>query len=310
LLSLVPASADANRPLLALKDVLWLLHFYPVRWVARVCPTAFLEVMETAVGHTYRSIRIRERRLAAARMSEALGLSAEAANDLASRFIGHAVRRAHFDLRVLSGRACFFPTGSTIVGREHLDRAIADQKGVLLLGVHRFGTRQALLALRELGYPILTVRASQVSAAYGRLGRRWAGRIQPWVLERTFPDRVSPGDPDLILKILGRLRAGGAVFMTADTQRARNAVLVPFLDATIRVNPGVLEVCRLAGSRLLPLDGLYDEKGIRIEFSAPLDLRSGGTRADCARDNLRLLVTELERLVRACPDQWTKWVDL
>jgi KDO2-lipid IV(A) lauroyltransferase len=292
------------------KDLLWLIQFYPLRMAARVSPERLLDLTEAMSERIYRPLRRHQQRLAAARMEHLLGASADEADALSRRFIGHAIRVAYFNLRLFADRARLFPDGSTIVGREHLDRAVAAGRGVVLFGLHRFAAPQTLLALREMGYPILTVRSRNVPATYGRLVRRWATRRQPWVLDRTFPDRVVPGDPDQILKILGRLRAGGTVWVTTDTQHAPNAVVLPFLHGNVRVSAGVLDVCRLTGCPLLSLDGRYEGSRLRIEVSAPVELRTEGTRSDWMHDNLPLVVAVMERLVVACPDQWTKWVDL
>jgi len=128
------------------------------------------------------------------------------------------------------------------------------------------------------------------------------------VLDRTFPDGILSYDPDCTLKILWRLRAGGIVYIAADT-RSRTSVAVPFLGGQLVVSRGVLEVARLAGCPLLPYDCTYDADGLRIELGVPLQLRADGRPADYIANNLPILVAALERQIKACPDQWTLWME-
>jgi hypothetical protein len=46
---------------------------------------------------------------------------------------------------------------------------------------------------------------------------------------------------------------------------------------------------------------------LQVELGAPLPFQTTGTAEECARLNLPILVAELERQVRAHPDQWETW---
>jgi lauroyl/myristoyl acyltransferase len=245
-------------------------------------------------------------------MQDALGIPAAVADALARRALRAVEARAHFELRLAAGRATLFPEGSTMTGLEHFDRALGTGKGVILVTIHRFAALQGLLALRERGYPILAVRARQGGRSFGRIVRRLAARAR--AVTPLWPDRLTPDDPDLPLKILTQLRAGGPLYLTADVQHTKHAVPVKFMNGVLRVNPGVFEFARLTGCQLVPIDIRYDldasggDTRLRIDFEAPLICRSSGNKDERDRDNLSTLAATLERMVRRCPEQWKRWI--
>ena len=302
-----PSVADSDVPILQFRDVLWLIHLYPLGWLVRRCPMAVLDLLEMLVTFAYQTLQRRQRDVVAMRMRERLGIADNEAQMLARRYFQHVSRRAQLDLRTLCERPMGRWANLSVLGRQHLERALSEGTGALLVSVHRFAARHATLAFRDTGFPVFAVHANMIPQ-YSRLGRRWIGRKYQLVLDRTFPDGILSYDPDCTLKILWRLRAGGIVYIAADT-RSRTSVAVPFLGGQLVVSRGVLEVARLAGCPLLPYDCTYDADGLRIELGVPLQLRADGRPADYIANNLPILVAALERQIKACPDQWTLWME-
>ena len=211
---------------------------------------------------------------------------------------------------MLVGRPPSITGQPRVLGLEHLDQALEKNLGVLLISIHWFASRLAKRLLEQMNYRILTVRAWR-GKGLGRVGNRW---LLPRVLERSAiirgeSESVDLDDPGCALVLARRLREGGIVHIASDARESNTAVTVPFLDGQVTLSSGVLELARLCRCPALPLVAVYDAMGeIRIELGAPLGFRYEGTAKECARENLPVLVTELERQVRLAPDQWRFWI--
>jgi len=294
-------------PIVKWRDVLWLMHFYPLQWITRICPVSLLPVTERAAERIFEIARPRKRRIAVRRMTAMLGISDAEAQPLARRFLRHSVQLTHFERRIRRSSALAAAPFRTI-GRQHLDAALAQRKGVILNAMHRFASAQAVRQLREAGYPILVVIHNRPSGS--RLGRWWIAASRRQMIEYLFPDRVELNDPDLTLRIVERLRAGGIVAIAADARRSNSAVRVRVLKGDTAISAGILDVARLTGSPVLPCDFLYEGRGLVAEFGPPLDFEPAATAQEYRQRNLPRLVAALERRVLACPAQWTQWLSL
>jgi len=300
-------AAPTHAPLVRWRDVLWLVHFYPLQWITRICPASMLPAIERASGRVFEIVRPRKRRLAAARIAAALGVGGVEADAIARRFLGHSIQMTHFERRLGRFGAMVAAPFRTI-GREHLDVALAQRKGIILNAMHRFASPHVIRQLREAGYPILAVVQSQPSGS--RLGRRWIAASRKRMLEYFYADRVETHDPDLTLRIVERLRGGGIVAIAADARRSNTPVNVRLLKGETTISSGILDLARLTGSPVLTCDFLFEGPGLVAEFAPPLELEPAATAQGFRQANLPRLVAALERRVLGCPDQWTQWMAL
>jgi lauroyl/myristoyl acyltransferase len=240
-------------------------------------------------------------------MASALGIDDAEAQVLARRFLRYSVQLAHFERRIRRSDA-LVATPFRLIGREHIDAARAQRKGVILDVMHRFAGAQVIRELRAAGYPILVV--IQNAPGGSRLGRRWINAARREMIECCFPDRVELRDPDLSFRIVERLRAGGIVAIASDARVSNSTVNVRVLKTQTAISAGILEVARLTGSPVVPCDFLYDGDGLVASFAQPLDLESAATPEEYRRLNTPRLVAALEQRILAAPDQWTHWLKL
>jgi lauroyl/myristoyl acyltransferase len=301
----VPSASRRRPSASATLDFIWVLQHYPLRWLVRACPEALLGGVRIGVTALHRLLRRDTRRRAAREMSAMLGVPAEDSARLAHRFIGHVAQRAYLDLRIFARRAPLCETLPVIAGAGHLDTAIAAGRGAVLVAVHRFANVAGLLTLRDRGYPVLTLKGASRWRPATSLWERTIETRHRRNLEAQIPERVDPNDPDAPLTILRRLRGGGLVSIHPDIWR--NTSPVPFLGGVWPVNGGLLEVARLTGCAVLPIECAYEGRGLRIDIHPPLPLATDGSPEACAARNFPLLVAELERQVRRHPDQWGRW---
>jgi len=296
-------------PLITLVDVFGFLKAYPLYGLMRLCPDWTLRATKTWLVLGYRLLRRAKHRLVAERISQWLGVPLDKGQTLAWRWMHHYTRDRCYHLSTLLKKSPTIGDERSLFGLEHLDRALGEERGVLLVSLHSFAIIPAKLLLRRMNYPILTVRASGRSGL-GRVGKRW---LLPRLLQLharilAGSEAVALDDPNCALLIARRLREGGMVHLAADAM-SNSSVIVPFLNGRMPLSSGVLDLARLCRCPVLPLVAAYTDSGIRIELGAPLGFRYEGTGEECARANLPILVAELERQVRAFPDQWTLWSD-
>jgi len=296
--------------LITVADVLAFLHAYPLYGLMGVCPDWTLWAAKTWLGPVYRLLHPSEHRLVAERISQWLGVPLDKGQALAHRWMHHYTRTRCYHLSTLLKKPPSIGDES-IFGLEHLDRALGEERGVLLISLHCFAIIPALRLLRRMNYPILTVRATPQQQTRSQFGKRY---LLPRLLQLharvlTESEGVASDDPSCALLIARRLRQGGMVHIAPDTREPNTFRIAPRLNRKMPPSSGVLDLARLCRCPVLPLVAAYTDNGIRIELGAPLDLRYEGTSEECAHANLPILAAHLERQVRANPDQWTLWVE-
>jgi lauroyl/myristoyl acyltransferase len=290
-------TSASDRPLFTLADLSGLAYAYPLCGIARRFPESTIWAMKTLAAPFYRRMRRSDRNRIAEVMRTWLAIPAHEAEDLAGRWIGHALRHASEDLAMLSGRE--IECRLEIAGQESLDDALTGGRGVLLVSMHFFAAVPAKRRLRRMGYSILSIQRPYIPNSSGRLGlRRVIPRIDK-LREKMFIGEVIPdGDTGSALRIADWLRHGGIAEMAVDID-SKTSAIVPFLNGRTAVSTGVLELARLCRCPVLPLRATYSPDGLRLEIGEPLP---GLDRS--------ALVQEMERQVLARPDQWQRWIDL
>jgi lauroyl/myristoyl acyltransferase len=243
-------------------------------------------------------MRRADQKRVAEQMCRTLEIPRSESEALAVRWMNNLIRRACYDLTMLSEKAPV--CRGDITGLEHLDRAQSAGRGVLLVCIHGFAAIAAKRLLRQMGYSILSVRRISTPKSRGRLARHYLEprlhRLGARMLAHA--EAVSADDPVCALKIAQHLRDGAIVEMAADARTSRTSVVVPFLKGSWPISSGVLDVARLCRCPVLPLVASYSDDGLRLQIGEPFQSL-----------DFPVLIKELERQVRAYPDQWEKWLE-
>ncbi|MCP5116183.1 MAG: hypothetical protein GY953_35600, partial [bacterium] len=206
--------ASVNRPLVTVKDLLWLIYLYPVRFLARTLPVGFLHWLGGLAKPLFRMARRKQMKSMAGRMALATGKESSSPHvRKASRaFVENAVVRAMDDLvldrLVNSGRLkC-----AELRGEGHLKKAMASGRGVMVVTGHFYAGRVGKRYLAEIGYPLMSVRfGRRLDRRMGRLGQKLFWTRYSRFLHNVIGDEVLITDPEVSLKILRRLRSDGLV---------------------------------------------------------------------------------------------------
>ncbi len=204
-----------------------------------------------------------------------------------------AGRDAGFDLRV--------------DGAGTLDALRAKNQGAILLGAH-LGSFLALRALgeRHRGLAIHILQYSEQNPLITRL----MARLDPALAERVIP----LGEPDVLLRLAGRVRAGDFVALLADRMGPKDGrgVVCDFLGGPVRFPAGGVEAALVIGCPVVLFFALYRGGGRYDLHFERLELDAPGGRAERRAAVERGVARYAERLAyyaRLAPCNWFNFYD-
>jgi lauroyl/myristoyl acyltransferase len=251
----------------------------------------------------------RHRRAKAERWIVASGCgSPEQAARIARQSVANKMHRVLDDLLLLRRSSGKVLRCAGMEGAEHLDRAIASGKGVILLTGHFSANRICEHHMTAIGYPMLSVHNQKPRNDPG--GRLGVSLLQTRIIElqcSANPDVVYVQDPECSLKILQRLRSGGLVNIQFDGVARTKVVQRSFLGISWRFPAGMLEIVRIANCAVVPMLCLGGSAGFVIRFSPPLQVTTAATRDEFVDANVPLFMSVLEQQVREHPEEWRLW---
>lgn len=288
---------------ITLKDIAWWLYLHPLRWLAtrvpgifRIDHPLFIALCQALTGKEQRRIQAQLEQIPP-------GLLSRAPRDIARDYIRYAVRRIFDDLIMEDLFQNEWMPNVNIRGREHLERAIREQKGAILISGHFFASRLAKRALARAGCPVMSVRHSlPPDEGIGRLRGKHLQAQYNRFLQGVIVEEVYTHDPSCTMKVLQRLREGGLVNIHIDSKSSSQLVQVPFLGAS-RVFPlGFLRIAQLAGCPVIPFRFLGNSRHLEITFDEPFSVADGDSHA-----TLHAIVADLERQILKNPEQWETW---
>ncbi len=189
-----------------------------------------------------------------------------------------------------------------IQGKEHLEKALAQKKGVIGLGVHLgpFTLVGARLALE--GYPFNVIINE---GNYPRLWKRLGG-YQRRLGQNLFPPKPASVS---VKKSLNALRRNEILYLVADEQQIRGGLPVTFFGQTAYTPPGPAIFSLKTGAPILPMF-IVREAGIprTLVIESPIEIeRTSDERKDTERLTAKF-TRVIEDIVRQYPSQWA-WLN-
>jgi len=188
----------------------------------------------------------------------------------------------------------------TVEGMEHLEKALALNKGVLMLGPH-FG-------LWELAGFIFGSRVPHAATVYKPLKN-------PLVNEYLIRARRESGlglipSKNALRLVLQNLRKGAMVVILFDQNAGRGGVPVTFFGAMASTYPAPAVFALKTGSPVLPAY-MLKERGARkhrLIIGEPFTLMTTGDKEKDILANTQQFNDFFEALVRQYPEQWFGWL--
>jgi len=188
---------------------------------------------------------------------------------------------------------------ASLVGQDHLDAALAEGRGAILLTAHAGNYELGGLLLRARDLAVHAVykpdRFEAVESLRARLRGR-AGVVGIPVGEGGFST----------LPLVKVLREGKVVGMQGDRDFSLNGLPIPFFGREAYFPRGPWELAAMTGAPILPTFFFLDaEHRFHASFGRPIRISGRrGERMQEIESGMRAYVADLEALIRRDPSQW------
>lgn len=183
----------------------------------------------------------------------------------------------------------------TVEGREHLEQALAQRRGLIVVSGHLGNWELASLVSGVEGHPVLALVRQQGLPRLNRLLNRCREVTGCRVVTKGM------GLRDLVR----HLQAGGLVGLVADQDAGARGVLAPFFGRLASTARGPVALAVRTRAPVLPVFCLRT-RGPRhtIIFERPLPVGHSGDEAREVQAGIAAYLQVLERYIRRAPDQW------
>jgi KDO2-lipid IV(A) lauroyltransferase len=198
----------------------------------------------------------------------------------------------------------FVPGGRIATrGVEHLDRAIAAGRSVILFGGHIGNWEIAALAAGQHGIDVAQIYRAANNPLVDAMIARFRGRASEFIPKGTVASR----------RALAALRRGAHLTLLVD-QKLNDGIAVPFFGREAMTAPALALMALHFGCAVLParVERLAGAR-FRLTIEPPLPLPDTGDRAADVMALMTAVNRTLERWIRERPEQWfwlhSRWPD-
>jgi lauroyl/myristoyl acyltransferase len=206
------------------------------------------------------------------------------------RYYADMVRLPHMDIERL------YEEKLTFHGLEHLQKALAAGRGVIISSAHYGNPELAVQAMKVLGVTVLAFVEPLKPQRYADLMQK---------LRSSHGLIYRPISLSSIKEALRHLRQGGVVVLLSDRDISKTGITLPFFGAETSVPTGAIELALHTGAQIIPAFSRrrqLDECDVYIE--PPLQLTCTGDDKEDLRVNTLALLSRIEEYVREDPGQW------
>jgi KDO2-lipid IV(A) lauroyltransferase len=188
-------------------------------------------------------------------------------------------------------------------GLEHLDRAIASGRPVIMFGGHLGNWEIAALAAGQYGIDVAQIYRAANNPLVDRMIARFRGTGGEFIPKGAVASR----------RALGALRRGAHLTLLVD-QKLGDGIPVPFFGREAMTAPALALLalhfdCAVLPARVERLRGAH----FRLTIDPPLALPRSGNRAADAAALMGSVNQKLEAWIRQRPEQWfwlhSRWPD-
>ncbi|RMD96393.1 MAG: hypothetical protein D6814_11485, partial [Calditrichaeota bacterium] len=209
--------------------------------------------------------------------------------------------------------------GWQIEGLEHLDAALAQGKGAILLTTHFGYTKLIRPVLQPRGYTVRLVRprSSSKRLKYQKMMLNQYSAFRRAAYERfQIAKSHDPNDPVAdfnVRPLVEVLKRNEVLVILGDALHASNFVYVKILGKEVPFPTGVLSIAYRMGTPVIPTFAIDRPGGLgmKLELNPPLEIPKNGTPAKTAIEGTtenfaKIFASYLERYPYLYIQAWTK----
>jgi lauroyl/myristoyl acyltransferase len=294
-----------------LKDFGVLAYVFFAGLVAMIVPERLWPFVTNAAARIVVQLRPR-RATSRIRRLEAWGVTAQADTNLSDIVVGTFAN--DMTARLLGLRCALRRSWRPRVrleGIEHIERALSGGRGVVLwVAPTSWHTIATKTAFHVAGVEVSHLSTEEHGFSSSRIGVQFLNPLWVRAEDRFLSERLvmTAGERgDALRELIDRVRAGGAVSITAGPEGKR-ANDVPMLAGSIRLASGAPSLALRTGASLLPVWTTRRSDGVYVTTVAP-PLEMGDRGADGVLMLTAGFASQLSSIVSAHPSQWQAWRD-
>ena len=195
-----------------------------------------------------------------------------------------------------------------LIGRQHLDDALAKGRGVVLLTANfAYKDLMTKVALADAGFGASHLSRDSHGFAESRLGKALLNPIYNGIERRFLRERLVFSGQDtkkVNEQIRQRLRENRPILVTV-TPLGRRVRALPFLHGRIRIATGALNFAVEAGAQVLPIFTIRKPNGeVETIIEHPLAAKDSVSNGEAIQAMLDDYVPRMETYVAQNPDQF------
>ncbi|MDD5067768.1 MAG: lysophospholipid acyltransferase family protein [bacterium] len=192
----------------------------------------------------------------------------------------------------------YYGTRVKLIGRENLDRALRQKKGIVAISGH--------LDNWELLGAILVRSGYHLDAVYHPMKNPFSDRFFNRIREKTGIKLISMDNP--LRPSLRALKENHMLGLIADQDAGSDSVFVPFFNRLAPTYKGPALFSIKTGAPMILITLVRDEKDNHTMYiSEPLNVKVTGDLKQDLYYNTKLWSDELEKWIKKYPEQWY-WV--
>lgn len=237
------------------------------------------------------------RRAMVERHARRLGVPEQEVSSHVSAVFGAYGRYWAEALWVRPRRKALVDAQTTIEGLEHLEAARDAHGGAIVVLPHMGNWEFASTVGTRLGLEVVAVAENLKNH-----------RIRDWFLDlRTSMDIgivLATGGRQVLRDLEAVIARKGVVALLCDRDLKGKGVEVEFFGEVTTMPAGPASLALRTGAPILPAATYFAEVGHHVVLGPPLDVPGGTDRAAHVRATTQAIAHELEKLIRAAPEQW------
>lgn len=183
----------------------------------------------------------------------------------------------------------------TYSGREHLDAALEEGRGAVLVVPHMGSWDMAAAAAAALGYPISAI------------AEPFPGSLDGAVIasRESFGLKIIPIGRRAVGAVRGALEAGEVVALACDLAPERGGCEVNFFGRKARVAGGPIAFARRTGAAVVPAACYRTGPGhYHVHIDSLIDVPRDGADREAQTLGMQRVIDRFETFIRKRPEQW------